>query len=230
MPNIDQRQILEINTQEPSSRLLVQDATRMGSLGLLLFATTALITGVVLPMMLLRRPREEGAYSKVQKEEGKDQHPTKSIQNPIQRVWMWSHVLYATCILSTFLVKSLLGTYTLVGLCGISWAVTIWAPFSLISMEIRNEEEEEADTADDGQGDGDIDLIERRSGIVMTLHNAAISTPQIVAVIISSIVFRVCTSSSSNNLGGTDSGIVWTLRITALSALVAAVMAKRGQE
>jgi solute carrier family 45 protein 1/2/4 len=218
-----------MNANEASSRHLIQDATRMGSLGLLVFATTALLTGIVLPMILLRRPKEEGAYSEVDKKESQEQNSTKSTTSEpgarIQRAWMWSHVLYATCILSTFVVTSLWGTYILVGLCGISWAVTIWAPFSLISMAIRDEEE---DTIDAGYSYTNNECIERRPGIVMALHNTAISTPQIVAVIISSIVFRVC--SSNDNVGGPDSGIAWTLRITALSAVIAAVMVRKGLE
>jgi solute carrier family 45 protein 1/2/4 len=223
----------DMSTQKASSRHLTQDATRMGSLGLLLFAATALLTGFFLPMILLRRPEEEDGYSKVEKEESDEQKQTKSTRGEpgarIQRVWMWSHVLYATCILSTFLVTSLWGTYILASLCGISWAVTIWAPFSLISMAIRNDEdedEEEQYTADAGHSCADNEHIERRPGIVMSLHNTAISAPQILAVVISSIVFRVC--SSSSNDGGPDNGIVWTLRITALSAVTAAVIAKKG--
>lgn len=232
MPDIDQRQMLEMNTQKASSRHLIQDATRMGSLGLLLFSTTALLTGFVLPIVLLRRIEEENAYRKVEKEEGEEQKsikPTKPTQSEagdrIQRVWMWSLVLYATCILSTFLVTSLWGTYILVGLCGISWAITIWAPFSLISMAIRHDEEdeEEENNVDASRSYADIEL---RPGIVMALHNTAISAPQIVAVIISSIVFRVY--GSSTNVDGPDSGIVWTLRITALSAIIAAIIVQKG--
>ncbi|KAH8678358.1 major facilitator superfamily domain-containing protein [Xylariales sp. PMI_506] len=224
-----QRQILEMNAQRVSSKRLIQDATRMGSLGLLLFATTALLTGLILPMVLLRRPEQDDEYNAVEKEECEGQKFTKWKQSDpgarIQRVWMWSHVLYATCILSTFLVTSLWGTYILVGLCGISWAVTIWAPFSLISMAISDDEEDTATDAGLSYAKNN-ERIERRPGIVMALHNTAISAPQIVAVVISSIVFRVC--SSSKDVGGSDSGIIWTLRITALSAIVAAVIARKG--
>ncbi len=207
----------------------------MGSLGLLLFATMALLTGFALPMMLLRRQEEE-AYRMVEKDQGGETEPTRSTaRGPgarIQRVWMWSHVLYAACIMSTFFVKSLVGTYVLVSLCGISWGVTIWAPFSLISMAIRDEDEEEEmdrdeeeDATETAASEADHEQVERRPGIVMALHNAAISAPQVVAVAISSIVFR---ASSSSAAGGSDAGIVWTLRLTALSAVAAAVTARRG--
>lgn len=227
--------MLASNPQKASSRHLIQEATRLGSLGLLVFAVTALLTGVVLPMVILQRAEEDDAFSDVEREEGEGQNLGRLAQEPgdrIQRVWMWSHVLYATCILSTFTVTSLWGTYVLVGLCGISWAVTIWAPFSLISMAIRDDEEEEEeddvdkeDAADSGHTRADNERVERRSGIVMALHNTAISFPQIVAVLISSIVFLVC--SRNNIVGGKDGGISWTLRITALSAIVAAVVARK---
>ena len=210
----------------------------MGSLGLLLFATTALLTGFALPMMLLRR-QEEDAYRMVEKDQGGEPEPTRpAARGPgarIQRVWMWSHVLYATCIMATFFVKSLGGTYVLVSLCGVSWGVTIWAPFSLISMAIRDEEDEEEEETDRQGGeedaseaaasDADHEQVERRPGIVMALHNAAISAPQIVAVAVSSIVFHAFNSSAAS---GSDAGIVWTLRLTALSAVAAAVMARKG--
>ncbi|EFX03828.1 sucrose transport protein [Grosmannia clavigera kw1407] len=233
-----QRQSRKPDTNKFSNRYLVEEGTRMGSLGLLLFSVTALVTGSILPMVLLREQESHKACSGLRREEDEEQPLQKSMRDPdarIQRIWMWALVLYVTCILSNIIVTSLWGTYALVGFCGISWAVTIWAPFSLISMAIRDndteEEEEEAgkeDSADSLHVCVENKPIERRPGIAMALHNTANSAPQIVAVVISSIVFRVC--SDNDHFDGKDGGIAWSLRITAFSAVVAAMIAKKGSQ
>ena len=54
----------------------------------------------------------------------------------LRRAWLLSHVLFAVIMLCTFFIRSPVSGTVLVGIIGISWAVTLWAPFALISAEI----------------------------------------------------------------------------------------------
>ena len=54
----------------------------------------------------------------------------------LRRAWLLSHILFAVTMLCTFFVRSPVAGTVLVGIVGISWALTLWAPFALISAEI----------------------------------------------------------------------------------------------
>jgi solute carrier family 45 protein 1/2/4 len=88
----------------------------------------------------------------------------------VHHLWMLSHILYATCMLATMLISSISGTCVLVGIAGISWAVTIWAPYAIISTTIL-------DGADIHQND-DVIESEQRLGTVIGLHKVAIAVPR----------------------------------------------------
>lgn len=111
---------------------------------MMLFAFMALIAGTVLPLahkqaMLHRRRRRpaEASWTRA------------VIQWPytISRLWVTSQLLFAACMLSTSLVLSLEGACVLVGLSGMSWAITIWAPYAVISAHVSDAGEEAAKAA-----------------------------------------------------------------------------------
>ncbi|KAI9283402.1 major facilitator superfamily domain-containing protein [Sporodiniella umbellata] len=54
--------------------------------------------------------------------------------------WTISHFIFSVCMLSTFFVNNVTSAAVVIGLCGISWAVTMWAPFSLIGEYISAQE------------------------------------------------------------------------------------------
>lgn len=136
----------------------------------------------------------------------------------ICHLWMLSHILYAACMFATMLISSISGTCVLVGIVGISWAVTIWAPYAIISTAVL-------DGADIHENDDTIES--ERLGIVIGLHNVAIATPQILAALICSFVFLVFDGSGSATA---EDSVGWVLRIGGLSALIAAFLTMRLNE
>jgi len=186
------------------------EATRMGSFGLLLFAAVALFAGAVLPPLLSHAQRRDQSHNK----EDLRFHTRNSWD--MQRIWMLSHVLFALSMLSTFFISSLWGTYILVGICGVSWAATIWIPFAIISMAIT-------DTTTSEEKCLGTQEIERRPGIVTSLHNVAIAGPQIVAAVCTSLIFCLF---DRLKIGGLNDSIGWTLRIAAFSTITAAMLTK----
>ncbi|KAH8702573.1 sodium/hydrogen exchanger 3 [Talaromyces proteolyticus] len=119
----------------------------------------------------------------------------------LRRTWLISHVLFALCMFTTFFITSYQAGTVVIGIIGISWAITLWAPFALISAEVAqraaekqilrlqveiepttrapeldamNEADEDIETAPKAPDDSATD----QAGIVLGLHNVAISFPQ----------------------------------------------------
>lgn len=51
-----------------------------------------------------------------------------------------SHFIFCICMLSTILVSDVVAAAVVIGLCGISWAISMWAPFSLLGEYISHQE------------------------------------------------------------------------------------------
>ncbi|EER37597.1 sucrose transporter [Histoplasma capsulatum H143] len=54
----------------------------------------------------------------------------------LRRAWLMSHILFTICMFSTFFIKTPQAGTVVVSVVGISWAMTLWAPFALISAEV----------------------------------------------------------------------------------------------
>jgi solute carrier family 45, member 1/2/4 len=94
-------------------------------------------------------------------------------------------------MISTFFIRSYIGGTILIGSIGLSWSLTLWAPFAIIGHEVRTE------------------MNRPPTGTILSLSNVAISMPQIVAAVVCSGVFK-----TANVLGGGD-GTAWVLRLSA---------------
>ncbi|KAF8854396.1 MFS general substrate transporter [Acephala macrosclerotiorum] len=227
----------------PTDQEVQARSTRIGSFGLLLFALVALVAGAILPLA-----HKHASCQDSRKVVPSGINVTIRRFGSIRCLWIMSHVLFACCMLATFFISSLQGVCILVGLSGISWAITIWAPYAIISTHISHDgddggtylhcseplvlhysesEEEEDDQQFQGRygekGDGNDETCERRPGIAFGLHNAAIAGPQIVAAAACSLIFWMLEGSSQD-------GIVWALRAGGLAALGAAVLARGVRE
>lgn len=152
----------------------------------------------------------------------------------LRRAWLLSQLLFSLCTFSTFFITTPTTATVMTALVGISWSLTLWAPFALISAEISKRDEirrkkqrqrlrDGEDSAEDGKGDDESD----QAGIILGLHNVAISAPQIIATLISSAVFKLL-QKPRNEPGDTSVG--WTLRIGGAATLVAAFITWRMKE
>ncbi|KUL88202.1 hypothetical protein ZTR_04023 [Talaromyces verruculosus] len=186
----------------------------------------------------------------------------KKIQIPgltLRRTWLLSLALLSLCMFSTFFIKTSQVATVVIGFVGISWAVTLWAPFALISAEVaqreaerrlnrlqaeleavsgtidnsetaRNHEEDEDDEEQDIEATAtqtDNDSSTDQAGIVLGLHNVAISLPQIFSTIISSLIFKALQKPRGEPW---DDSVGWVMRFGGCAALVAAVLARRLEE
>ena len=149
----------------------------------------------------------------------------------LRRAWLLAHILFALCMFSTFFIRTTAAATVLVGVIGVTWALTVWAPFALISAEISKR-----DTArrarNAGRSNDDIDALADghstdQAGVILGLHNVAIASPQIIATLVSSAIFKL--AQKPRGSAGDDS-VGWVLRFGGLAALVAAYMTSRVAE
>jgi solute carrier family 45 protein 1/2/4 len=132
----------------------------------------------------------------------------------IPRLWAASHIFFASLLISTWWVNSSSLGIWVIGTAGVSWALTVWAPFAIIGSEIAELEEEDIEKTGD-------DMIQRKNtASIMGLHNAAISAPQILAALVSSLVFWAAHAVGSEN------GMQWVFALCTVTSVVAAYMAR----
>lgn len=288
------------NLSEDDINKAWEEATRIGTFALLIYAIISFIANMILPLFVvptyrrIARPEQEypdtpeenepclsrrmsisslpvGVASEPSLEtpsgkptgDGDESTWLSKLQIPgltLRRAWLISHVLFAVCMFSTFFISSYQVGSAVIGLVGISWALTLWAPFALISAEVsridaerrtrRHQAEMEvppehyhaANTTDnDGDGgDYDEDLENgarpqrpkvkeedqnyAQAGIILGLHNVAVSAPQIFSSLISSAIFKALQRPRGEPW---DDSVGWVLRFGGCAALVAAWLASR---
>jgi solute carrier family 45 protein 1/2/4 len=150
----------------------------------------------------------------------------------LRRAWLLSHILFAFCMFLTFFVRSTAAATAVVGLVGISWAMTLWAPFALISAEVSKRDAARRSRIA-GRGNGEEfyaradDESEDQAGIILGLHNVAIAAPQVIATLASSLIFKMIQKPRGET--GDDS-VGWVLRFGGGAALIAAYMTSRIEE
>ena len=207
---------------------LYEKATRVGTFALLIFAITSLATNVFLPFLILPTYDNQGAGGVAAPAPGEG--PTSSLKDytgekkrwldylvipgfTLRRAWMYSQILFFGAMFCTPFVRTVPAATVLVGLTGITWALTLWAPWAIISGEVsrrdatlRNQKRRDPSAPStstpslDGysDNDGDFDYAREESagqtdqaGVILGIHNMSIASPQIIATVGSSIIFRL---------------------------------------
>lgn len=197
------------------SAALQDSGMRVGTTASLLSAIVALGTTILLPHVAQTTPNESYFSEKV----GASRRFEWMRQTHV--LWTMSHILYASCMITTLFVSTSTAGTLLFSLIGISWGVTQWAPFAIIGEEIAMYQAERESAPESG---GKM-WISNQSGAIMGVHNAAISLPQILAALGCSFIFWV---GKKNCVGaGVGDSIGWVLRASGMAALVAAWFAWR---
>lgn len=215
---------LEENPNMTSEELdrLYQEATRIGTFALLIFACTSLATNVFLPFFIAptydSQPVGSGdgapaAHLKDYEEEQKSWLDYLVIPGfTLRRAWMFSQILFFVAMTCTVFVRTVEVATVLIGLVGITWALTLWAPWAIISAEISRRDAEtrerkqrifsisgdpavspgSSNDYSDQSPDDDLKEMEEdadQAGVILGIHNMAIAAPQIIATVSSSIIF-----------------------------------------
>ena len=151
----------------------------------------------------------------------------------LRRAWLFSQLLFSLCTFSTVFISTAQAATVMTALIGITWSLTLWAPFALISAEIskRDERRRRRDRQrlmnGDAEDDDKQDEEEDQAGIILGIHNVAVSSPQVLATLICSVVFKLL-QKPRNEPG--DVSVGWTLRIGGVATLVSAFLTWRMKE
>ncbi|KAK4961126.1 hypothetical protein LTR10_001616 [Elasticomyces elasticus] len=150
----------------------------------------------------------------------------------LRRAWMLSHVMFAVLMFCTFFVRDITTATILVGLIGVPWAMTNWAPFALIAEEISKrdairrgalrppptrEGQMLADGVEETEGAD-------QAGVVLGIHNVAIAAPQVIATLVSSVIFKALQRPRGEP---GDNSVAWVLRFGGCAALIAGWLTRR---
>ncbi|RMD44884.1 hypothetical protein DV735_g355, partial [Chaetothyriales sp. CBS 134920] len=207
--------------------------TRIGTFALLLYAIVSFSTNLILPFLVVPSySPKSGQADRSEIGHGRsDSHLSayrtdrsnprtsfankllKRIQIPgltLRRAWLLSQILYVTCTFSTFFISTPTAAIAMTAVVGISWALSLWAPFALISADIAHRKDAKRKGLKVKTTSVDGDEEEDRAGIILGLHNVAISAPQIIATLISSLIFQAL--QTPRNMPDVNDSIGWALR------------------
>ncbi|CAO2649280.1 Nn.00g066650.m01.CDS01 [Neocucurbitaria sp. VM-36] len=244
-----------------------EEATRIGTRALLIFAVTTFLASVVLPFVIpptFQAPEPDrpvtpatpmtpatphsmggsGYFALSHTPKGSPKTLSEKLAKSLEmlqiksltlrRSWFISHILFAVLMVLTFVVRSTWGATILVGAIGIPWCVTNWAPFAIISSEISKRDairrgiirprdrESQLIAAGEDEGSG-----ADSAGVVLGIHNVAIAAPQVIATLVSAVMFKLL--QKPRGTAGDDS-VAWVLRFGGICALVAAWLTLRVTE
>ncbi|KAF2261066.1 MFS general substrate transporter [Lojkania enalia] len=231
---------------------------RIGSMSLIAFSTITFLMSVILPWFV-KSPEDEKAP-------GFTPRPPASIASFVVEVekykpsllttWTISHCIFASSMIMAPFVHSLRSATIIVAVCGISWAISCWAPFTFLGVEInrlsapnnhayghvaRNSIELESPVQlhlNQDFGESHSSTTGEGSGVYLGIMNLYTTLPQFVGTGISWVVFSVLEPGKSPELAkeahpdehhSTDgpNAIAVCLFIGALSAAVAALSTRR---
>lgn len=122
---------------------LEAEATRLGSRALFYSSLLSLLANFALPPFVTEARRcvtspttgrgaEEGWWERMCR-------VPRGLQVHLASLWAVSHLVFAGCMLGTFFTHSVTGATILITITGFSWAITQWAPFSLLAEAILTE-------------------------------------------------------------------------------------------
>ena len=209
---------LKRQDKHPSIEITTR-ATCLASKALLMFAIVSSTINIGLLWIFNRQfPVNDGHGHTLIEERAYLDHHSKSTKklSMIKKMWTIAHLVFATCMFDTLFISHAGHATTMIAMTGVSWAVNIWAPFSLISMELSESQMASESTQ----------VQENGAGISIAMLSAAIYFPQIVGVILSSMMFWVF-DSISGDAAKTDTGLVWLLNLGGFTSLLAAYYTTR---
>ncbi|KAI9646130.1 hypothetical protein NHQ30_005570 [Ciborinia camelliae] len=173
---------------------LYEKATRVGTFALLMYAITSLSVNVLLPFFITPSYDAPSSSESICSHKSYTTGFSRFIDNlaipglTLRRAWLISHLLFAACMFSTLIVRSIAGATVLIALVGVSWALTLWAPFAIISAEVSKRDAVRRARQQSMVGEDDLD--EDQAGIILGIHNMSVAAPQILATLGSSVIFK----------------------------------------
>ncbi|KAJ2787001.1 hypothetical protein GGI15_001048 [Coemansia interrupta] len=127
---------------------LMERGTRAGSLAMFSQAVSSLVFSFVLPMFTY----SAGSRASLQGSESRQglriiRKLRAMLSVSLSNMWTVSLATFSACMFGTFFTSTVNGATWLIGACGFSWALAIWAPFTMIGESISGGHSGPADAA-----------------------------------------------------------------------------------
>jgi len=225
---------------------------RIGSLSLVAFSIITLAGSVILPWFVESPEQEAPEFTpRPPASVARFLLEAERFKPSLLTAWTYSHVIFAASMVMAPFVTSLRAATVIVAMCGIPWALSCWAPFTFMGIEINKLSEPHSSNCHIRPKDRDsIDLdssyrsapLEKDTvssskdgnlaGVYLGVLNMFTTLPQFIGTFISWAVFSVLEPGKSPELAkhahpdehhSTDgpNAIAVCLFIGALAALVA---------
>ncbi|KAJ0426224.1 major facilitator superfamily domain-containing protein [Aspergillus carlsbadensis] len=128
----------EVSKEAARPADMLGEVGRVGSLSLVVFSSITFISSILLPFCVqppdTKRPRftprpPPGLAAFLGK--------ITKVRPDLQTTWLISHIVFAATMIFAPLARSRAFATLLVAICGIPWAVSCWAPFAFMGVEIN---------------------------------------------------------------------------------------------
>ncbi|KAF5324984.1 hypothetical protein D9619_009553 [Psilocybe cf. subviscida] len=130
-------------TDDEARAALDAQATRLGSRALFFSALLSLFVNLALPMFVTEAASAGTPLTRLGKQQkswwARITHVPRGMQLHLSTLWAVSHLVFSMCMMATFFTHSVWGATLIITVTGFSWAVTQWAPFSLLAEAILTE-------------------------------------------------------------------------------------------
>ncbi|CAO3587426.1 unnamed protein product [Absidia cylindrospora] len=196
------------------------DGSRMGSLALLCYSIVSVIAGFMIPAVANK-------FGSVK---------CMSLTN----IYTTSHLISAACLLSTWFIRSVTGAIIVLSIMGVSWAIVLWVPFSLVGEYVSYDDENRqrqqqqqqrleygssssSSQLETGQQDND----DFDAGLILGVHNMYIVFPQFAVAVISALIFAADDAlEPPTHVDSPTSSVALVLTFGGMMALVAAALSR----
>ncbi|THC98002.1 hypothetical protein EYZ11_002504 [Aspergillus tanneri] len=128
----------EVPKDEIKQDDMLGEVGRVGSLSLVVFSSITFISSILLPFCV-QSPDSKRSRFTPRPPPGMAAFLKKVVtfRPDLQTTWLISHLMFATTMIFAPLGRSRAFATLLVALCGVPWAVSCWAPFAFMGVEIN---------------------------------------------------------------------------------------------
>ncbi|PTB67110.1 MFS general substrate transporter [Trichoderma citrinoviride] len=216
------------------------DIGRIGSAALMLYSTVSFVGAFLLPMVI-RSPADDSYTHRPPRAMAGFLEKLNSAKPDLLTAWICGHLMFSASMFLAPLARSFVSATFLMCLCGIPWAIAMWAPTAFLGIEVNklsgaqdpsvlpsSRQSSRPSSSSSSSSSGEL------SGIYFGILNIYTTLPQFLGTFISTIVFALLEPGKSPELhdateevaGGKEgtNAIAVCLFIGALSTLIAARM------
>lgn len=176
------------------------------------FAVTSLTINLVLPFLLQLSQSKHHEKDVLKDIKFYRKHKDSVISEKEYRllqVWTASTILFVSINYCLAMAENHKPATILIATAGVSWALTVWAPFALVGGQVASR----LTYPSRHSGDGESDI-----GAVTGLHNVVITAPQIIAAIFCYVLLQML------QLWEVHQPFRWILLLASFLSLLAAIL------